>query len=611
MPLEIKEKETVTIRFAGDSGDGMQLTGNQFTTTSALFGNDIATLPDYPAEIRAPAGTLAGVSGFQIQLAGKEIHTPGDQADCLFAMNPAALLASLPDLDSDAIIVVNKDAFTAQNLKKAGCGESNPLEDGTLDSYKVYEVPITSMTVKSIEELGLPKKQADRCKNFFALGLAYWIFGHSHKTTEAWIDQKFGKAPQIAEANRKALHAGNAYGETVDIFQETYKVPTATLPPGKYRQFSGNEAVSFGMVTAANSARIPLYYASYPITPASDILHSMATLRGFNVTTFQAEDEIAAMSAAVGAAFSGALGVTGTSGPGVCLKAEAMGLGVITELPMVIVNVQRGGPSTGLPTKTEQSDLLQAFFGRNGESPLIIVAPQSPSDGFHIGYEAVRLALRAMAPVMILSDGYIANGAEPWRIVDVDDLPSIDVEFHTDAENFMPYKRDPETMARPWAIPGTPGCEHRIGGIEKEENTGNVSYDRDNHHLMCLARHAKIEKLSEFIPLQEVYGDEEGELLILGWGGTYGSIRSAVEALRDQGKSVSHSQLRYLNPFPRNLGEILSKFDKVLIPEINLGQLSMLIKSKYMKPVEQLNILKGRPFKIREIYEKATEILGG
>lgn len=609
MNLAPSSKESITVRFAGDSGDGMQLTGNQFTTTSALFGNDIATFPDFPAEIRAPAGTLAGVSGYQLQFASHDIHTPGDQADCLFAMNPAALKACLGDTDSHGVIVVNIDAFTPQNIKKAGWA-ANPLEDGTLKNHTVYQVPITTLTFKALEALNLPRKQGERCKNFFALGLAFWIFDHSCESTNNWIDRKFAKAPDIAKANRAALAAGNTYGENVDIFQSRFKVAAAHLAPGVYRQLSGNEAVTYGLVTAAQSARLPLYYASYPITPASDILHTMASLKGFNVTTFQAEDEIAAISAAIGASFAGALAITGTSGPGICLKGEAMGLGIITELPLIIVNVQRGGPSTGLPTKTEQSDLLQAFFGRNGESPLAIVAAQSPSDAFMIAYEAVRLAIRAMAPVIILSDGYIANGAEPWRIVNVDDLPAIDVKFRTDPEGFQAYKRDPETLARPWAIPGTPGLEHRIGGLEKAEGSGNVSYDQDNHHLMTLHRAEKIARLADFIPLQEVYGDSEGDLLILGWGSTFGSIRTAVERLRTEGLSVSHTHLRYLNPFPRNLGEVLDNFDHILIPEMNMGQLALLIRAKFLKKVDQFNLVKGRPFKVAELYDKAKEVLG-
>lgn len=610
MAHDFIDRDMVTIRFAGDSGDGMQLTGTQFTVSSALFGNDVSTFPDYPAEIRAPAGTIAGVSGFQLQFANRDIYTPGDQADCLFAMNPAALQSCFKEIDRNALIVVNSDAFTAANLKKAGYAV-NPLEDGSLADHTVYQIPVTTLTLNATQDLEISRKDAERCKNFFALGVAYWIYDRTIEASMSWIEKKFAKNPVVMNANKQALIAGFNYGDTVEIFRNRYRVPAAKLPPGRYRQLNGNEAVAYGMLAAAHNSGLTLFNPSYPITPASDILHILSGLMAHNVITFQAEDEIAAMAAAVGASFAGALVVTGTSGPGLCLKSEAIGLAVMTELPVVIVNVQRGGPSTGLPTKTEQSDLLQAMYGRNGDCPVVILAPQSPSDAFMMAYESARLAIRVMAPVILLSDGFIANGAEPWKIVNMDDLPPIEVNFAKDPVTFQPYKREPETGARPWAIPGTPGLEHRIGGLEKAETTGNVSYDGDNHNVMTRQRAEKIAKLAEFIPEQDIYGDPDGDLLIVGWGSTYGSIRSAVELMREEGHSVSHVHIRYLNPFPRNLGKILTRFPRVLVPEINCGQLAHLLRERFLRDVIPYNLVRGVPYKISEIREKALAVLEG
>ena len=607
MTISTIEKDAVTIRFAGDSGDGMQLTGSRFSSSSAIFGNDIATFPDYPAEIRAPSGTVAGVSGFQIQLADHDIYTPGDHADCLVAMNPAALKKCLPELLPNALVILNEDAFTPGNIEKAGFA-SNPLDDGLLGEYRIVLVKITSLTCSATGSL-LPRKQAERCKNLFALGLTLWIFGRDTGSTREWIRSKFSKNAAVAEATLAALEAGYSYGETTDLADARYRVAPATVRPGTYAQVSGNEGIALGLVAAAQSARCPLFYGSYPITPATDILHELASLSAFDVTTFQAEDEIAAMCSTIGAAFAGSIAVTGTSGPGLCLKSEAINLAVMTELPMVIVNVQRGGPSTGLPTKTEQSDLLQALYGRNGESPLVILAPQSPSDCYAIAYEAVRIALRIMGPVIVLSDGYIGNGAEPWRIPEPDSMPPIVVRYATDPDTFQPYARDPETYARPWAIPGTPGLEHRIGGLEKQDGSGHVSYDPANHHRMMELRAEKVRRLDAFIPPQDVYGEKEGRLLILGWGGTFGAIRTAAERLRAEGISVSHAHLRYLNPFPSNLRRILSRFEHVLVPEINLGQMASVIRSTYLKEVQQLNQVRGVPLKVAEICARARQIL--
>lgn len=612
----IKELEDVVIRFAGDSGDGMQLTGSQFTNTAAIVGNDISTFPDYPAEIRAPAGTLGGVSGFQVHLAERDIWTPGDSPHVLVAMNPAALKVSLPDLEPGAIIIVNTDAFTPGNLKKAGY-ESNPLEDGSLNQFQVITVPITMLNRNAVQDVeGLDKKSVDRSKNFFALGLIYWMFDRPLEPSIEWVKKKFGRRnPAVAEANIKALQAGYFYGETAEIFQTRFRIKPAKLPPGTYRKISGSEAAAIGLVTAARKANKPLFYGAYPITPASDILHNLAPLRNFDVITFQAEDEIAAMGATVGAAFAGAMAVTGTSGPGIALKSEAMNLAVMLELPMVIIDVQRGGPSTGLPTKVEQSDLLQIMFGRNGESPMPVLAASSPADCFDTVIEAYRLAVRSMSPVAVLMDGYLANSSEPWRIPDPDTIEPIVIEHPTESNGpdgkFLPYKRDPVTLGRPWAIPGTPGLEHRVGGLEKSPEYGNVSYSPEHHQRMINERAAKVARLADVIPEQDVFGPEEGELLVVGWGGAYGAIHSAVAQAQAKGLSVAQIHIRYLNPFPRNLGFILQNYDKILVPELNMGQLAMLLRDRYLVDVISLNKVQGRPFKVSEISAKIDELLAG
>lgn len=608
--LPVQELERVTIRFAGDSGDGMQLTGMQFTRTAAVFGNDISTFPDYPAEIRAPAGSLPGVSGFQISFSSSDIHTPGDQPDVLVAMNPAALKANIGDLPAGGALIVNSDAFTPTNLAKVGY-ETNPLADGSLKAYTVFEIPITTLNARALEGLEMTNKQIDLTKNFFALGLMFWLYERSMEPTLRWIDEKFAKRPVIAEANKRALKAGYAFGETTEIFHTHYRVAPAHLPPGTYRNITGNEATALGFLVASKKAERALFYASYPITPASDILHQLSGYKNFGVKSFQAEDEIAAMGAAIGAAYGGLLGLTGTSGPGLALKSEAINLAVMTELPVVIVDVQRAGPSTGMPTKTEQGDLLQALFGRNGESPLPVVAPATPAECFDLAFEAARIALRHMTPVIYLSDAFLATGAEPWRIPDLDSLPSITVPNATDPATFHPYARDPETLARPWAVPGTPGLEHRIGGLEKADITGNVSYDPENHHRMTLLRAEKIARVANDIPDLETYGRDEGELLILGWGSTYGALRTAVERLLAEGQSVAHAHLRYLNPFPANTGDVLRRYRRVLIPELNLGQLLMLIRARYLIDAEGYHRVRGKPFRISEIHERAEQILAG
>jgi len=609
-----EELESVTIRFAGDSGDGMQLTGTQFTSTAAILGNDISTMPDFPAEIRAPAGTLAGVSGYQVHFSSEDILTPGDAAQVLVAMNPAALRSSLGELVPGGTIIANTDEFNAGNLKKAGY-TTNPLEDGSLNGYSIHRVPLTRLNRDGLKDIpGLSTREIDRCKNFFALGLTYWIYDRSLDASLAWIDAKFGKTPQIAEANRRSLHSGYHFGETTEAFQNRFVVRPAQLPPATYRKITGNEAVAIGLVTAASLADRPLVYCSYPITPASDILHYLARLKNYGVRTFQAEDEIAAMGAAVGVAFGGAMAVTGTSGPGMALKAEALGLAVMLELPMLVVNVQRGGPSTGSPTKTEQADLLQALFNRNGESPLPVLAAASPSDCFEMTILAYRLAVRAMTPVVLLSDNYIANSAEPWALPDPEALEPIRIVHpglaDLDGGAYMPYTRDPETGARPWAVPGTAGLEHRIGGLSKQPATGNVSYDPDDTQAMNDQRRAKIARLAEYLPEQEVFGPARGDLLVLGWGGTFGAIRQAVRKSQAAGRSVAHAHLRVLNPFPRNLGEILARYETVLVPELNGGQLSFLIQGRYVRPVVRLEKLRGQPFRITDIERKIAEMLG-
>ncbi len=605
------ELESATVRFAGDSGDGMQLAGNQMANTSALVGNDIATFPDFPAEIRAPRGTLAGVSGFQLHFASREIFTPGDQVEALVAMNPAALATNLPDLMPGGILIVNKDEFDAKGLKQAGY-TSNPLEDGSLKQYRVFAVEMTKLNRLAVEECGLSTKESDRCRNFFAMGLVFWLYDRPLEPTLRFIESRFGKrAPAVAEANRRALLAGYHYGETTEAFDAHYRVAPAKLPPGTYRNIMGNEAIAIGLITAARRSGKELFLGSYPITPASDILHELARHKNFGVRTFQAEDEIAAITAAIGAAFGGAMGVTTSSGPGIALKQEAMGLAVMTELPLLIINVQRGGPSTGLPTKTEQADLWQALFGRNGECPIPVLAASSPADCFDVVQEAWRIAVRYMTPVIVLSDGYIANGSEPWRIPDAKSLPPIEVHHPGPLENggpFMPYRRD-ERLARPWALPGTPGLMHRIGGLEKQDVTGNVSYDPENHQHMVQTRAAKVAGIAQDIPLQQVQGPQQGKLLVVSWGGTYGSCATAVRNVQALGGSVAHCHLRYLNPFPRNLGEILSRYEKILVPELNLGQLCLVLRGRFLVPAQGLNKVKGKPFTVAEITSKIQEML--
>jgi 2-oxoglutarate/2-oxoacid ferredoxin oxidoreductase subunit alpha len=609
-PLQIQELDRVTIRFAGDSGDGMQLTGGQFTRTAAVFGNDISTLPDFPAEIRAPAGSLPGVSGFQLSFSSTDIHTPGDAPDVLVAMNPAALKTNVGDLPAGGAVIVNSDAFTQQNLNKAAYA-SNPLTDGSLKQYTVFEIPISTLNARALEGLDMTSKQVDLTKNFFALGVMFWLYERSMDPTLRWIDGKFSAKPVIAEANKRALKSGYAFGETTEIFHTTFRVAPAKLPPGKYRNITGNEATALGFLTASKLAGRDLFYASYPITPASDILHQVSGYKNFGLKTFQAEDEIAAIGAAIGASYGGAMGMTATSGPGMALKSEALGLAVMVELPLVVADIQRAGPSTGMPTKTEQADLLQAMFGRNSDSPIPIVAPATPAECFDYAVEAWRIALKYVTPVVYLSDAFLGTGAEPWRIPSVDDLPSIAVENAKDPATFRAYARDPRTLARPWALPGTPGLEHRIGGLEKADVTGNVSYDPENHHRMQLLRAQKVAGIADDIPPLQVFGPERGELLILGWGSTYGAIRSAVERLHAEGQSVAHAHLRHLNPFPRNIGDVLASYRRVLIPEVNLGQLRMLVRARFLIDAVGLNKVRGKPFRISEIHEAAETLLAG
>jgi 2-oxoglutarate ferredoxin oxidoreductase subunit alpha len=608
LPIVPEKLAEVVIRFAGDSGDGMQLTGSQFTNTSALLGNDLSTLPDFPAEIRAPAGTLPGVSAFQVRIADHDIHTPGDAPDVLVAMNPAALRKELKDLKPNGIIIANTDEFDERNL--ARCGQTtNPLEDGSLAGYRVFQVALTTLTRRTLEGSGLDTKSMDRCKNMFALGMCYWLFSRPLDNTITYLNRQFAKKPHLAEANIQVLKAGWNFCDITELFHTRYEVPPAPLEPGLYRNITGNVALAMGLIAASRQSGLPLFLGAYPITPASDVLHELARYKTFGVTTFQAEDEIAAVCAAIGASFGGALGVTASSGPGIALKAEAMNLAIMTELPLVVCDIQRGGPSTGLPTKTEQADLLQVMFGRNGESPLPVIAASSPKDCFETAMEAVRIATRYMVPVVLLSDGYIANGSEPWKLPQVEDLPDLRVPFHVDPETFKPYLRDPETLARPWAIPGTAGLEHRIGGIEKQDVTGNVSYDPDNHEHMVHVRAEKVARIAREIPPLSVHGDESGELLVLGWGSTAGAITGAVNSARELGLKVSRAHLRHLNPFPSNLGEVLSRFDKVLVPEMNLGQLAMLLRARFLKDVITYSKVQGRPFTRQEIYDRILQIL--
>lgn len=608
MALEIINLDKVTIRFAGDSGDGMQLTGGQFTTATAFVGNDLATLPDYPAEIRAPIGTLAGVSAFQIHFGSTEIRTPGEHCDCLVVMNPAALKANIKCLREGGSIIANADNFNEKYLRLAEY-ESNPLEDESLGRYQVYPVGISKLIHAALADTNLSQKEIERTKNFFALGLTYWMYNRPTEPTLEWIKDKFAKNPQYIEANTRVLKAGYAYGETTEIFTTRYEVEPADLPKGKYRSITGNEATAWGLVAAATKSNLELFLGSYPITPASDILHELSKLKNFSVRTFQAEDEIAGITSAIGASYGGALAATTTSGPGLALKTEAMGLAVMLELPLVIVNVQRGGPSTGLPTKTEQADLLQAIYGRNGEAPIPVLAASTPTDCFDTTFEAARIALKYMTPVIVLTDGYIANGAEPWLIPRVDTLPDLTPKFITDPEGYQPYNRDEKTLSRPWAIPGTPGLEHRIGGLEKQHITGNISYDPDNHDFMVKIRTRKVENIANDIPDAEVLGDQKGNLLIVSWGGTFGSVHTAVERKQNEGKSVSHLHLRYLNPLPKNVGEILSNFRQVLVPEINLGQLIKILRDKYLVPAIGFNFVRGLPLRSAEIESKIDELL--
>jgi len=601
--------EDVTVRFAGDSGDGMQLTGAQFSDTVASFGNDLETFPDYPAEIRAPAGSLYGVSGYTIHFSSHDIYTPGDQVDVLVAMNPAALKVNLKDLKKNGAIIVNSDSFDRKNLELAKF-ESNPLEDGSLSAYNVYPIPITKATLETLKEMNLPLKTAQKCKNFYALGVVYWLYNKSPEYTLGWIEEKFKKKPELIEANTKVLKAGYYFGETTEIFNKRYEVKPAELPKGIYRNLNGNEAVALGLVSAAKRAGLNLFLGSYPITPASEILHYLSGMRQFGVKTFQAEDEIAGITTAIGASFAGNLGATSTSGPGMALKTEAIGLAVIAELPLVIVNVQRGGPSTGLPTKTEQADLFQAMFGRNGECPAPVLAAASPADCFNMTVEAARIAIKYMTPVILLTDGYIGNGSEPWKVIKIEDLPEIPVNFRTDPKDFHPYMRD-EKLVRPWVKPGTPGLEHRIGGLEKQHIYGNISYDPENHQLMVSQREQKVKNIANDIPELEVIGAKDAELLVLGWGSTFGAIAAAVEAQVEKGAKVCYAHLRYLNPMPKNTGEVVKKYKKVLIPEVNMGQLAKLIKMDYMVNPIQFDKIKGVPFKRSEIEAKIEEILKG
>ena len=603
-----EQLDRVVIRFAGDSGDGMQLTGMQFTTESALAGNDIGTLPDFPAEIRAPAGTLAGVSGFQVNFSSLEVYTPGDNPDVLVVMNPAALKVNIGDLKPGGILLADQDGFDAGNLKKAGYA-SNPLQDGSLSKYQVFVVDMTGMTLTVLEDLKLSNKVASRCKNFFALGLCSWLYNRPIDPTLKWIQDKFKRTPELVEANARVLKAGFHFGETAELFAVQYEVKPARIVPGTYRNLTGNTALALGLVAAAAKAELPLFLGSYPITPASDILHELAQYKNFGVYTFQAEDEIAGVCSALGAAFGGAVGVTTSSGPGIALKQEAINLAVMVELPLVICNIQRGGPSTGLPTKTEQADLYQAIFGRNSDSPLPVLAAATPADCFSMAYEAVRIAIKYMTPVILLTDGYLANGAEPWSIPRFEQLPPIPVHFRTEPEGFFPYLRNPETHARPWVKPGTPGLEHRIGGIEKEDVTGNISYAPANHELMTRVRARKVAAVAADIPPTAIRGDEAGDLLVVGWGSTYGSIAAAVDEVRARGKKVSQVHLRHLNPLPPDLSGVLRRFKHVLVPEMNMGQLLTILRATYLVDAVGLNKIQGQPFKVSEVAGKIMTML--
>jgi 2-oxoglutarate ferredoxin oxidoreductase subunit alpha len=614
MGKTMEQVDEVVIRFAGDSGDGMQLTGGRFTESTAIFGNDLSTLPDFPAEIRAPAGSLAGVSAFQIKFSSRDIHTPGDKPDVLVAMNPAALKVHQKEVAPGGTIICNENAFTPKNLKLAGY-ETNPLEDKTLDDYyRLYSIEMSKIVSLANKDLEISPKIIDRTKNLFALGLLFWIYDRSLESTKKWLGVKFAKKPEIIEANIRAMDAGYNYGETTEIFTTRYKVDKADLPAGTYRNVVGNYALSMGLAAAAERSKLGLFYGGYPITPASDILHTLAAWKHLGIKTFQAEDEIAGITSILGAAFTGNLGITATSGPGIALKGEAMGLAVMAELPIVIINVQRGGPSTGLPTKTEQSDLMQAMYGRNGEAPIPVLASSTPGDCFFAAYEACRIAVKYMTPVILLTDGYLANGSEPWQVPKVDDLPDFEVSFADESNladgQFLAYSRDKKTLARPWAIPGTPGLEHRIGGIETEDLTGNVSYDPDNHQYMVETRAKKVDAITNEIGPSEVFGNKSGDLLILSWGGTKGACRSATEALKADGKKVSHLHLRWINPFPKDLGENLIKFKNILIPEINYGQLIKIIRAEFLVDAKGLNQVRGKPISSLDIQDAANKLIG-
>jgi 2-oxoglutarate ferredoxin oxidoreductase subunit alpha len=601
--------ERAVVRFAGDSGDGMQLTGEQFTTESAWAGNDVATLPNFPAEIRAPAGTLFGVSSFQLQFGSQRVYTPGDRLDCLVAMNPAALKVHLPDLKPGGLLIVNTAAFDKRNLDKAGYA-SNPLDESQLgERHRLHQIDMTRLTLEALKDLPLNAKEKDRTKNFFALGVVSWIFTRPLEPTLDWIKRRFSKNTDIAEANTRALKAGHAYGETTEMFSEHYTIDAAEMPPGLYRAMTGNRALAWGLLAAAERSKVPIVYGAYPITPASSILEELAAHKRFRIRTIQAEDEIAAVTAAIGASFGGAIGITGSSGPGIALKGEAIGLAVMAELPLVILNVQRGGPSTGLPTKTEQADLMQALYGRNSECPVVVIAPATPGDCFFVSYEAVRIALKYMVPVIVLSDGFLASGSEPWLIPDPATLPPIDVEFRTEREGFFPYLRDPATLARPWVRPGTPGLEHRIGGIEKQDVTGNISYEPENHDHMVRMRAEKVRRVAQEIPPTTINGPATGDLLVVGWGSTYGSITAAVERAQAEGKAVASVHIRHLNPLPPDLGHLLREYRKILVPEINSGQLVRVLRAEYLVDAVGFNRVRGLPLMSDEIYEAINQLL--
>lgn len=606
--METKSLERVVIRFTGDSGDGMQLTGTEFAKAAAEAGNDISTFPDFPAEIRAPAGSLFGVSGFQLHFSSSEIYTPGDAPDVLVAMNPAALKTNLKDLVENGTLIINTGAFVEANLKKAGY-QSNPIDDGSLAKYKVHAVDISQLTLAALDGSELSTKEKGRAKNFFALGLVFWMYGREPEQEVRRIQQQFAKKPQFAEANIKVFKAGYHYGETAEVFQTVYKVPPATFKPGMYRNITGNEAVALGLVVGAELAGKKLFYSGYPITPASSILHTLAKYKNYGTVTFQAEDEIAAMGAALGAAYGGAVAVTASSGPGIALKGEAIGLGVMTELPVVIVNVQRGGPSTGLPTKTEQSDLFQAVYGRNGEAPIPVIAAKSPGDTFYCAVEAVKIATRYMVPVMLLSDGYIANGSEPWLLPNLETLPRFDVIHRTDPAGYFVYERDPRTLARAWVVPGTPGLEHRIGGIEKDALTGNISYAPENHEKQTKVRAEKIARVAQDVGEMDLYGPDNGDVLVIGWGGTFGSIRQAVQALQVQGKKVSHAHLRWISPLEPGLAKIIKNYKHVLCAELNMGQLRTVLRAEFLIDVVGINKIQGQPFKVKELIDAIDEHL--